>query len=370
MYANQTVGQVNLTTAQDPSLLDRLKRSRTWVQWANWEYWPIWAANLPLAFIVVWFALRARRLFFFSAVNPVIETGGAWGESKFNILQRMPRSHVPPTVFVEHGVDFQQVVEKMKTAGLDTWPVIAKPDIGERGFLVTKIRDEAHLRAFMSKKPVNFLIQGFVDMPLELAVMCHRMPGSSETTVSSICVKETLKVTGDGQASIRQLMQRSERATLQLDRFEAERPDLLRQVPAPGQTLELEPIGNHCRGTMFLNGNHHIDPALTAVFGAVLSKMDGIHYGRFDMKCQSIEHLRSTGTFQAVEFNGIGAEPAHIYDPSYPVWKKYRDIYRHWKVIFKIYKLQKANGVRPMSLQEGIERLRNYSNYKKSLSNT
>lgn len=60
-------------------------------------------------------------------------------------------------------------------------------------------------------------------------------------------------------------------------------------------------------------------------------------------------YLRSTGEFKAVEFNGIGAEPAHIYDPEYPVWKKYRDIYRHWRVIFEIYKIQAANGVEPMT---------------------
>lgn len=328
----------------------------------------MWAANLPLLFIVGWFALRAKRLFFFSAVNPVIETGGAWGESKFNILRRMPDSHVPPTIFVKQGTDFQQIIERMREVGLDAWPVIAKPDVGERGFLVTKIKDEAHLLDFVSKHPIDFLIQGFVEMPLELAVMCHRMPGSQKTQVTSICVKETLKVIGDGRSTIRQLMLRTDRASLQLARFEVEKPELLGQVLAKGQILELEPIGNHCRGTMFLNGNHHIDDSLTQAFESVLSQMDDIHYGRFDMKCHSIEHLRSTGQFKAVEFNGIGAEPAHIYDPTYPLWNKYRDIYQHWKVIYNIYKVQAANGVEPMSLKEGIESLRVYSRYKKKFS--
>jgi hypothetical protein len=153
-----------------------------------------------------------------------------------------------------------------------------------------------------------------------------------------------------------------------LQRFEHERPDLLDQVLPQQQTLELEPIGNHCRGTMFLNGNRHIDAQLTQAFEVVLAQMDGVHYGRFDMKCQSIEHLRSTGEFKAVEFNGIGAEPAHIYDPGYPVWKKYRDIYQHWKVIYAIYKAQATNQVESMSLREGIERLKTYSLYKKSLA--
>ncbi|MBK9014477.1 MAG: hypothetical protein IPM82_10525 [Saprospiraceae bacterium] len=341
-----------------------------WVKWANWEYWPMWAANLPLVFIVLGFALRARRLCFFSAVNPVIETGGMWGESKFNILRRIPDSHVPATILVKQGTDFQAVVQRMQEVGLTEWPVIAKPDVGERGLLVAKIKSEAALRDYLSNNQIDFLVQKFVALPLELAVMCHRMPGSHKTTVTSICVKETLKITGDGRSTVRQLMQGSDRASLQIDRFEAEQPELMRQVPVQGQTIELEPIGNHCRGTMFLNGNHHIDEELTRVFEVVLSQMADIHYGRFDMKCNSFEHLRSTGEFKVMEFNGIGAEPAHIYDPTYPLLNKYRDIYHHWKVIYKIYKVQAANGVQSMTLKEAMDSYKCYSAYKKSFSST
>ncbi len=327
----------------------------------------MWAANLPLVFIVIWFALRARQLFFFSAVNPVIETGGMWGESKFNILRRIPDSHVPATILVKQGTDFQAVMQRIQEVGLTDWPVIAKPDVGERGILVKKLMDEAALRDYLSNHPVDFLVQKFVDLPLELAVMCHRMPGSRTTIVSSICIKETLKITGDGHSTVRQLMQSSDRASFQIDRFEAEQPELMRTMPVRGQTIELEPIANHCRGTMFLNGNHHIDEKLTSAFQHVLSKMEDIHYGRFDMKCNSFEHLRSTGEFKVMEFNGIGGEPAHIYDPAYPLLAKYRDIYQHWKVIYQIYKVQAANGVKSMGLGEAIERFRVYSAYKKSL---
>jgi hypothetical protein len=319
--------------------------------------------------IVAWFALRARRLFFFSAVNPAIETGGMWGESKFNILKRIPNSYIPPTIFVKKGTDFQLIIHRMREVGLTDWPIIAKPDVGERGLLVTKIKDEAQLMEYASTNPIDFLLQGFVDMPLELAVLCHRLPDSDKVYVTSICVKETLKVKGDGHSTIRQLMECNVRASLQIERFEQENPALMRQVLPEGQSLELEPIGNHCRGTMFLNGNHYIDPTLTQAFEVVLSQMDGIHYGRFDLKCQSIEHLRNTGEFKAVEFNGIGGEPAHIYDPRYPLWKKYRDVYRHWKIIHQIYKKQADKQVVPMSLNEGIERLRVYRNYMGKLGN-
>jgi hypothetical protein len=346
---------------------EKLTGTAFFLKLTNWEYWPMSVANFPLVLIWAWFALRARRLFFFSAVNPVIETGGMWGESKFNILKRIPSSHVPPTVFVKQGTDFQEILTKMEDIGL-TYPVIAKPNVGERGLLVSKIKNEAELQAYVSKNTIDFLIQKFVDLPLELAVMHHRFPGREQGKVTSICIKETLKVTGDGQSTVADLMKNYPRASLQLDRFRAESPAVLTKIPAEGETLELEPIGNHCRGTMFLNGNRHIDEALTAEFDKVASQMEGIHYGRFDLKCRSVEDLRNGGGFMVMEYNGIGAEPAHIYDPAYPIWKKYREIYRHWRIIYRIYRVQARKGERSMTLTEVIERLKIYSTYKKSLN--
>jgi hypothetical protein len=356
-------------TQRSPGFWKRATSSSFYIKLTNWEYWPLPVANLPVVAIWLWYALRARQLFFFTAVNPVIETGGAWGESKIGILQRIPETYLPTTLFFEKDVDFQQVIQQIEAKGL-VFPIIAKPDIGERGLLVSKIKSAQDLANYMAKNRMNFLIQAFLDLPLELAVLHHRMPGESKGCITSVCVKETLKVTGDGHSSIHQLMEAYPRAKLQIPRFEAAYPELLKMVLPPGEVKELEPIGNHCRGTMFLNGNHHIDEAFTAAFDEVVRQMDGIHYGRFDMKCTSVEDIRQGKGFMVMEYNGIGAEPAHIYDPTYPVLKKYRDIFRHWKIIYRIYRRQADRGVGCMTLSEGIRSLKAYSDYKKSLRTT
>ncbi|MEZ4952655.1 MAG: D-alanine--D-alanine ligase [Saprospiraceae bacterium] len=346
---------------------DKIKSSTFYIKLTNWEYWPMYVANFPLLMTWLWFALRARKLFFFSAVNPVIETGGMWGESKYNILKRIPASHLPKTIFVKKGQGFSWIKNKITELNL-IYPIIAKPNIGERGTLVVKIKNEEALFNYFNKNKIDFIIQEFISFPVELAVMHHRMPGEKKGAVTSICIKETLKVIGDGQSTVRQLMEQKERAKLQIERFEIESPEILKIVPKPQETLELEPIGNHCRGTMFLNGNHHIDDQLTAAFNEVASQMDDIYYGRFDLKCASIEDLKNGKGFKIMEYNGIGAEPAHIYDPAYPFLKKYRDIFNHWKIIYKIYKIQKKKGVKAMSVKEAITRLKAYSNYQKSLN--
>jgi hypothetical protein len=321
----------------------------------------MWLANAPVIFIWLWFALRARNLFFFSAANPAIETGGVLGESKINILKRLPQEVVPKTLFVEAGSSLSEVLRAMDAAGLN-WPVIAKPNVGERGFLVKKLRSEAELKAYLTAGPPDFLLQAYIDAPVELAVMHHRMPDTGQGRVTSICVKENLTVTGDGQSSVRALMMQDLRSRLQLQRFEKEQPALLKLVPEKGQVLELEPIGNHCRGTKFLNGNHLIDDEIHNVFNRIASQMEGIHYGRFDLRCQSVEALRK-GEFLVMEYNGVAAEPAHIYDPEMPVLEKYRSIYRHWEIIYRIYKAQRARGVRPMNVSEAFAAVRNYRAY-------
>jgi hypothetical protein len=43
------------------------------------------------------------------------------------------------------------------------------------------------------------------------------------------------------------------------------------------------------------------------------------------------------------------------------------DIYKHWRIIFRIYKMQRRKGVEAMPIAEAIERLKAYMAYKKSL---
>lgn len=334
-------------------------------KWTVWEYLPWWLANVPVYTFYSWFALRARHLFFFSNVNPAIPLGGAVGESKHGILKLVPDVVKPKTVLVLPDMTFENVRAAMQAIGLD-FPVVAKPDVGERGFLVQKFTAEGPLRQHLERYPVPFLIQEFLTHPLELSVLFHRFPDNGRFGVSSICIKEFLSVTGDGRSSIRQLMAVRPRAAFQLERFEQENPGLLDRIPESGEAVLLEPIGNHIRGTKFLNGNHLIDPALEAVFEQVCRQMDGVLYGRFDLKCASLEDLLK-GSFQVMELNGILAEPAHVYDPQYGVLRAYRDFYRHWQILFDLHKAQRNRGIRPTSHRAAWQFVQGYFRYKKDL---
>lgn len=344
-----------------------MAKNRFWLtRWTTWEYLPWWLANGPVYAFYLWFALRARHLFFFSNVNPAIPLGGAAGESKNDILQILPPEILPKAAFLPAGIPVEQAMERLALAGLE-FPVIIKPDVGERGFLVKKVEHRDELQAHLARFPVDFIAQEFLTLPMEFSVLFHRLPDTGKFAVTSVCRKEFLGVTGDGRSTIRELMAAQVRAAFQLERFEAQQTELLEHVPLAGERVLLEPIGNHARGTKFLNANALIGPELSAAFDRICSKIDGVLYGRFDLKCASEEALRR-GEIKVMELNGVLGEPAHIYDPSFGMWRAYRDLYRHWRILYRISQTQKRIGIRPTGHREAWQLVRNYFRYKEGLN--
>lgn len=343
------------------------KVKRAWVRWTTWEYLPMWLSNLPIAGFYLWFAVKARHLLFFSAANPAIPLGGAMGESKYDILMRLPPSVLPKMVLVASGMTAEEALAAMRSGGLH-FPVIAKPDVGERGFLVKKIATADELREHLTRYPVDFILQEFIELPLEASVLFILFPGhKSRFEVTSVCIKEFLRIVGDGQSSMRELVLRNARAAFQLERLEQEYAGKLEDVLPAGQVVSLGLIGNHCLGTKFLNGNHLIDRQLKQAFERICRQISGIHYGRFDLKCADTTALKS-GRIKVMELNGVLGEPAHVYDPSVGAWRAYRDFWRHWRLIFEVSEANRKRGASVATLEEGRAKVRQYLAYKKQFA--
>ncbi|MEQ1744316.1 MAG: hypothetical protein ABMA02_02740 [Saprospiraceae bacterium] len=339
---------------------------RLWLtKWTVWEYLPWWFANMPVYGMFLWYAARARHFFFFSNVNPAMPLGGAFGESKHAILELVPARYKPKSVLVLAGTPLAEVEGKLAAADI-SFPVVAKPDVGERGFLIQKIGDAETLGRHLQRFPVNFLVQEFLTHPMEATVLFHRFPDGGPFGITSVCVKAFLSVTGDGTSDIRALMNRSMRAAFQIERLQRDQPELLRRVPPAGEVVLLEPIGNHSRGTTFLNANHLIGPELLRTFEPICSQIKGFHYGRFDLKCASTEAL-CRGEVCVMELNGVLGEPAHVYDPDYGAWRAYRDFARHWRILFDLHRALARKGVYPTPYREAFQIVRDYFRYKKQM---
>ena len=108
-----------------------------------------------------------------------------------------------------------------------------------------------------------------------------------------------------------------------------------------------------------------IDDKLIAVFDTISHSSKDLFYGRFDIKCESLEAIKENKNYFILEYNGVASEPAHVYQPGYSIWKAYKDYYFHWNIIYKIHKAQKERGVKTITLQEAWSDVRQYFSYKK-----
>ena len=69
------------------------------------------------------------------------------------------------------------------------------------------------------------------------------------------------------------------------------------------------------------------------------------YYGRYDIKCSSIEDLKRGKNFSIVEYNGCGAEPHHIYGDGNTFLQGCKILVHHWNVLFKISRYNHQHGV-------------------------
>jgi hypothetical protein len=315
----------------------------------HWEYWPFGIVQLPAILYYFWLSVRARTFLFFSASNPGIDMGGMFGESKFQVLQKIPAQLIPKTILITLPTTLEHV--RTEIGKQLSFPLIFKPDIGERGYRVKRIYSEFEIAEYIQTAPYNFIIQELVSMPIELGVFYARHPNNEKGRVVSVVMKEMLSVTGDGKSTLEELILKKDRAVLQWEKLKVKFGKALSQIIEPGKEIELVSIGNHALGTKFLNGNHLINDALNTTFDNISRRIEGFYFGRFDLRCSTIEDLYA-GKIKILELNGCGAEPAHIYDPNFKLADAMWVLVKHWKTIFEIARQNKKKGVDYIRLKE------------------
>jgi hypothetical protein len=320
----------------------RLTQSDFVIKATNWEYWPFGIIQFPVMLYWLWLAVKSRSLVFFSGSNPGIVMGGMFGESKHDVLKKIPDQYIPKTLLLTLPTTTDDVLSTMREHGL-TFPVIFKPDIGERGFMVKRIDNKMDIENYLRAIQINFLVQEFVDLPNEYGVFYCRFPEDSKGKITSVVMKEMLTVTGDGELSLEELILSKPRAKLQWEKLKLKFEHRLKDVIARGETIELVSIGNHCLGTKFLDGTSLINEKLSETFDDISKQIDGFYFGRFDLRAKSLDDLYN-GNIKIMELNGCGAEPAHIYHPGYPLTKGIIVLWNHWSNIYTIAKQNRNRG--------------------------
>ena len=318
-------------------------------RWRAWEFWPAWLFQLPIAIWILWLALRHRSLTLFSAANPGLEDGGIVGESKSAILRRLPQEWVIPWMAIAPGP-----AEARLAAALDgiaqagwSWPVVIKPDVGERGVGVRWAHGPGDLARYLAREDGAVLVQQAHEGPHEVGLFYVRHPDEPRGRLFSITDKRFPVVTADGRSSIEDLIARHPRYRLQADVFLARQADPAR-VPDAGEVVRLARAGNHCQGTEFRDGRHLRTPELEAAVDAIARRIDGFHFGRFDVRYASPDALARGEGFAIVELNGVTSEATHVYDPDGSLVAAWRTLRQQWSLAFAIGAANRARGHRPV----------------------
>lgn len=340
------------------TFFETIFRSNFFIRLRSWEYWPFGIIQLPLFFYFIFLAIRSRSFTFFSASNPGITMGGMFGESKYDILNKISTELIPKTILINAPSTKAAVLNQIVLNGF-SFPLIFKPELGERGFLVTRIFSEEDVELYLQKMKYNFLIQELVDLSMEFSVFYARIPSQKNGVVTSLVQKEMLSVTGNGKSSLKDLILKKDRAKLQWHVLQKKFHTTLDDIIPAGETIELVSIGNHCLGTKFLNANHLINDQLSHTFDSISKQIPGFFFGRYDLRCACLQDLYS-GKIKIMELNGCGAEPSHIYHPGFSMMKAIGVLFSHWKTIYTIARENNKKGIAYISYKDAKVHYKNF----------
>jgi hypothetical protein len=333
---------------------------------AHWETWHYLAKYIPIMPVWLWYCLRARSCWFFTPSNPSLTFGGFEGESKKEMFDQLPPQSYPKSIYISHGSSFREVEKTLSENKFD-YPLAVKPDVGMMGFMFRKIDSLDKLRQYHEKMPVDYIIQDLIRYPLEVSVFYYRLPDEKKGTITGFLKKEFLTVTGDGRSTLLELMLNYPRVRFRLEEMKSKHAGRLNDIISPGEIYYLSNALNLSRGGKLISLAHEKDENLLKVFDGLSHYTKHFYYGRYDIKCASIEDLKQGKNFYILEYNGCGAEPHHIYGDGNTLFQAYKILLHHWNMLYKISAYNHKRGIPYWGFRRGWKFLRTAKKHFKML---
>ena len=330
--------------------LRKLLKSPKWKKIARWEFWPPAVFYLPVTAKYVSLAIEHRSLTLPTLANPGMYAGGLIGESKFETLSELARANpdlVAPTYLAQFETADQQLARILKLREQESlsYPLVFKPDVGQRGFGFKLVHSDDEARAWVSRFKRDLLVQQYAPGPNEVGIFYYRLPSEQLGRIFSITEKIFPEVVGDGRSTLEGLIRNDPRASIVADtyfqRFGAGRGRVL----ASGESMRLVQAGNHCQGAIFLDGGCLFSFELERKIDEISKSIPGFFVGRYDIRYGSEEALRQGKDFQIIELNGASSEATSIYDPRNSLRDAYRTLFWQWEIVFTIAAENRKRGL-------------------------
>ena len=319
----------------------------------TWHRLPFWFFHLPTVPYHVYLALRNLDPFYFGSANPIMARGDFGGVGKWDLLSSLAPEALPATLVAPPGTSVEEVARWMTTHRL-AYPLISKPNQGERGSDVRRIHSDDDLREALSDASGDLLVQEYVG-GIEAGALLVRPPGREPPYLASLAVKEKLSVTADGRSALRQLVldQTPARFHDRLLRINRQRAD---SVPPPG-TLEVEFVAQPFLGTRLRSLQDRDGEALCRALVRITDDLAGFSIGRFDLKAPSVDALLAGRDLKVLELNLTASIPLHIWDARYSGVYALRELCAHWRRVAALSRAHRARGAPRMRLRHVVSYL-------------
>lgn len=333
-----------------------------WHRIVHFEYWPMPVFYAPLVPVWLYYALKSRNPFYFTAVNPGIKNGGFFNNSKIDILKQIPSKWTPETSLVLPGDEID-----MSTL---SYPLIIKPDNGLRGKGVHLIENKDDLKkALQVDYPV--LVQRYIDLPLEFGVFYYHNMLTGQSGITGVTGKQFLTVQGDGSSTLEELLRKMPRASSNLGHYKEKLLADWQSVLGTGESRIVEQIGNHNRGTLFFDASYLINDEMVKLFEDIAQNIHGFYWGRFDIRVAETNDLYTGNHLKVLEVNGSQSEPTHLYDPGYSLLHAYTVMLKHFRLNYQFAKTLVGQGLsqypKPALF---LKELRSHLEHRSKIQNT
>ena len=346
----------------------------------NHEYWSTLVYYIPVLWWGLMRVVTGKGLRALTAVNPgYADNAGVRNESKHDINTRLGEEPgVLPCVLVPAGDRLAARIERARACvrddeSLGGYPVICKPDRGERGRGVRLARTPDDIERYCRDYREDFVIQRYHPGPAEVGLVWvrHERSISGDTPhagsigfIYAINTKGFPEIVGDGKLTIRKLILAHPRHRAQARVLLEHTCAIQHRVPQRGETVAIGVAGNHAQGAQFNDGAEVITDELTHAINSVAARLDaygGFDIGRFDLRCESLEQLARGEGFGIVELNGLTSEPTNMYDPAKSLLWAWGVLLGYWRHVARLADARITHGSgQPISNTEFRTLLRDF----------
>lgn len=320
------------------------------------EFWPIWLVYLPVVVQWILLSVRYRSLSLPLLANPAIPLSGMVGVAKsavFDVAGETARQWILPWMLYEVSAEDATVQTKAVLQLLDqqgfTLPIVGKPNVGCRGAGVKLLEDSKAVLNYISEFPCLGVVQfqQLSQWEAEAGVFYVKHPDAEAGIVTSLTLKYTPYVVGNGRETLAQLVASDPRAGELLHLYKERHAQVWDSVLADGEPYRLVFSASHCRGAVFRDAQELINTKLSQSLDRIFADIPGFHYGRLDLKFKDPVSLSAGTDFEIIEINGASSESINIWDRDASLGSALKTLLQQYSTLFTLGKKNRRLGHKP-----------------------